>query len=191
MPSASASHLTIDLLVSVTSLVILRSLSVSSFSIRLDSLSSRKAPVGNNSFVKLINILVFNDFIEFTIRVISMPDANVETRFEPITLKANNRNEALMYILVSAKSPSKLYWCECDILVSPPLSLAHDKELNVGRSRVGILKPNGKIEKQIKLYTRPNNFPDSYPVKITTYLYDEDGAIVERLEQNENIKCEA
>lgn len=120
-----------------------------------------------------------------------MPDAKVETRFDPVSLKANNRNEATMFLSVSATNGSKIYWCECDIIVSPPLSLAHDKELNIGRTRVGILKPDHKLEKQVKLYTRPNNFPDNYPVSITTYLYDEEGVIAERIEQSELIKCEA
>ncbi|MDE1871632.1 MAG: hypothetical protein KGI06_05345 [Candidatus Micrarchaeota archaeon] len=120
-----------------------------------------------------------------------MPIVKVETRFEPKSLKANNRNEAVMYLSVSADENSKIYWCECDIVANSPLSLAHDKELSIGRTRVGILKPGSRLEKQIKLYTRPNNFPDSYPVSVTTYLYDEDGAIAERMEQNESIKCEA
>ncbi len=120
-----------------------------------------------------------------------MPIANVETRFEPESLKANRRNEATMFMKVSTTDPQKVYWCECDISVSPPLSLAHDKDLDIGRTRVGILKPGSAIEKQVKLYTSPNNFPDHYPVKITAYLYDEDGAIAEREEQSETIKCEA
>lgn len=119
-----------------------------------------------------------------------MTISKLETRFEPATLKANKKNEAVMHLSLSANASHKNYWCECDIVVGHPLSLAHDKELNVGRTRVGILKANKKIEKQIKLYTRPNNFPDSYPVDITVYLYDEDGAIAERVEQKETIKCE-
>lgn len=119
-----------------------------------------------------------------------MPSAKIETKFEPVSLKANNRNEATMYISLESDS-EKTFWCECDIMVSPPLSLAHDKELNVGRTRIGILRPKGGIGKQVKLYTRPNNFPDDYPVSITTYLYDEDGAIAERIEQREKVKCEA
>lgn len=120
-----------------------------------------------------------------------MPIVKLETRFDPATLQANKRNEAVMYLSVSLADGQKSYWCECDITVNAPLSLAHDKELNAGRTRVGILHPSSKIEKPIKLYTRPNNFPDHYPVSITTYLYDEDGAIAERFEQSENIKCEA
>jgi hypothetical protein len=120
-----------------------------------------------------------------------MPNASVETKFDPISLKANNRNEATMFLSVSAAHDTNIYWCECDILVNPPLSLAHDKELNIGRTRVGILRPGKKLERQIKLYTRPNNFADDYPVSITTYLYDEEGVIAERIEQSELIKCEA
>ena len=120
-----------------------------------------------------------------------MPNAKVETRFEPVSLKANNKNEAIMYISIQSADDSKIYWCECDITVRPPLSLAYDKELNMGHTRIGMIKPNGKIEKPIKLYTRPNNVPDDYPVSIVAYLYDEEGAIFERIEQSEKIKCEA
>lgn len=117
--------------------------------------------------------------------------AKVETRFEPESLKANRKNEATMYLTISSTDNGKAYWCECDINVNPPLSLAHDKELNLGRTRIGILKPMNRLEKQIRLFTRPNNFPDNYPINITAYLYDEDGAISERIEHSEPIKCEA
>lgn len=120
-----------------------------------------------------------------------MSSAKVETRFEPASLKANNKNEATMYLSIHSTNESKMHWCECDITVSSPLSLAHDKELNVGHIRIGLLKPKGKLEKPVKLYTRPNNFPDSYPVSIIAYLYDDDGTIAERIEQSQNIKCEA
>jgi hypothetical protein len=122
--------------------------------------------------------------------VIDMPIAKIETRFEPMSLKANVKNEATINLSVKLTEGSGTYWCECDIIVKPPLSLAYDKELNIGRTRVGILKPNQKLEKQIKLYTRPNNIPDNYPVLVTLYLYDEDGAIAERMETSEPIKCE-
>jgi len=118
-----------------------------------------------------------------------MPVIKMETRFEPAKLRANRRNEAVMYIAVSTDD-EKEYWCQCDILVNSPLSLAHDKELNAGRTMIGILKQGRKIEKQIKLYTRPNNFPDNYQINITAYLYDEDGAIAERLVKDETILCE-
>lgn len=122
--------------------------------------------------------------------MITMTIPKLETRFEPEVLAANKKNEATMHLTVTSGENQLNYWCECDILVSHPLSLAPDKELDVGRTRVGILRPNKRIEKQIKLYTRPNNFPDTYNVKVTVYLYDEDGAIAERFEQSEIIKCE-
>ena len=114
----------------------------------------------------------------------------IEARFEPAVLKANKKNEAVMYLSLTSDGDKKVYWCECDIVVKPPLSLAHDKELNLGRTRVGILSHKKKIEKQVRLFTRPNNFSDTYPIDITVYLYDEDGAIAERIEHKESIKCE-
>lgn len=73
--------------------------------------------------------------------------------------------------------------------VKPPLSLAHDKELNTGRTKVGIVKPNGSLDKRIRLFPRPNNFPDDYPVSVTAYIYDGDGAIAERMETNGTLPC--
>lgn len=119
-----------------------------------------------------------------------MPVVKVNTKFEPAVMKAYKKNETVMSLSLSSSDSAKTYWCECDITVQPPLSLAHDKELNIGRTRIGILKPNGNLEKQIKLYTRPNNFPDNYNFNITTYVYDEDGAIAERWEHDQTIKCE-
>lgn len=114
----------------------------------------------------------------------------LETRFEPATLKANKKNEVTMHISLSTSGDEKRsYWCECDINVQSPLSLAHDKELNIGRTRIGILNGKKKVDKQIKLYTRPNNFADTYPINITIYFYDEEGVIAERIEHNESIKC--
>jgi hypothetical protein len=120
-----------------------------------------------------------------------MPVVKIETRFEPKSLKVNTKAEATLYVSVSAdESNHKTYWCECDINVKSPLSLAQDKELDLGRTRMGILKAKHNVEKQIKLFTRPNSYADTYPVSITAYLYDEDGAIAERVVQEEGIKCE-
>lgn len=118
-----------------------------------------------------------------------MATVSISSKLEPAQLKARKNNEAVMHLSVSNSDPAKTYWCECEISVKPPLSLAHDKELNMGRTRIGILKPNGSMEKPIKLYTRPNNYPDDYQVTITAYVYDEDGAIAERIEKPEYVKC--
>lgn len=81
------------------------------------------------------------------------------------------------------------YWCECDVSVKPPLSLAHDKELNTGRTKVGIVRPNSSLSKRVRLFILPNNFPDDYQVSITAYVYGEDGAISERIEKMEHLPC--
>lgn len=119
-----------------------------------------------------------------------MATIDLTTEFEPQVLKAYTRNEAVMKITMKSLDQARTFWCECDINVKPPLTLAHDKDLGVGRTRVGILKPNGEIMKPIKLYTSTNNFPDEYPISITAYVYDEDGAIAERLEFAKSVKCE-
>lgn len=119
-----------------------------------------------------------------------MPVVKLETRFEPTALKVNKRGETTMYLSLSAEDSHKTYWCECDISVKSPLSLAHDKELDMGHIRIGMLKTKRKIEKPVKLFTRPNNYADTYPVSITAYLYDEDGVIAERVVQHEGIRCE-
>jgi hypothetical protein len=119
-----------------------------------------------------------------------MAAIRLTVKFEPQKLRAYNRNEAVMNLAFENADGAKQYWCECEIEVKPPLSLAGDKELNAGRTRVGIVKPAESKSKQVKLYTRPNNFPDSYSVGITTFVYDDDGTIAERLEQTESIACE-
>ncbi len=119
-----------------------------------------------------------------------MPKAEISARFEPGVLKAYAKNEAMLVITMKNLDGAP-YWCECDVSVKRPLSLAYDKELGAGRTRMGILKPNGTIEKKIKIFTLPNNFPDDYQVSMTAYVYGEDGAIAERLERSEIVPCKA
>ena len=119
-----------------------------------------------------------------------MPAVKIETRFEPGSLKVNRRGEVTMHLSISTEDGHKTYWCECDINVKPPLSLAHDKELDLGRTRIGILKGKQQYRKADTALHRPNSYADTYPVSITAYLYDEDGAIAERVVQEEGIRCE-
>lgn len=118
-----------------------------------------------------------------------MSDLSVSTKFIPEKLKAYAKNEVTMVIRLDNANKTNHYWCECDVNVKSPLSLAHDRELDTGRTRMGIVKPEGAIEKQIKVYTRPNNFPDDYAINITAYVYDKDGAISERIELPAKIEC--
>ncbi len=117
-----------------------------------------------------------------------MPNTDIDIDFTPRQLRAFSRNEAHMTINVKNLS-ANTYWCECEIMLMPPLSLANDSEMNSGRMRVGIIKPMGKMSKQVKVYTRPNNYPDDYKFSIVAFVYDEDGAIAERVEKKASIAC--
>lgn len=108
--------------------------------------------------------------------------------FTPSSLKAFSRNEAEMTITLKNLG-GNTYWSECEVVVSAPLSLAHDSELNMGRTRLGILKPFANISKPVKIYTRPNNYPDEYTFSIVAYVYDSDAAIAERIEKKVSIMC--
>ena len=116
-------------------------------------------------------------------------NVDIDVSFIPQKLKSFSRNEVRMEINLKNLTESSLYWGECEIVVASPLSLAHDIEMNTGKTRIGILKPMGGSSKIVKLYTRPNNYPDDYKFKITAYIYDEDGAIAERFDKNLSIEC--
>ncbi len=118
-----------------------------------------------------------------------MDKVEVKVNFEPNILKADSKNEIVATLSYTNKDSEKLFWCESDLVVKSPLTLARDISLSSGRARVGILKPNSGIEKKIKIYTLPNNLPDSYEVNITTYVYDEEAVISERIEQKEYLEC--
>jgi hypothetical protein len=79
------------------------------------------------------------------------------------------------------------HWCECDIEVKAPVSLAPDKELPFGRTRVGIVSAAHPISKPVKIYTDHAVVDGDYRIGITAYLYDEDGAISVRKEVAESI----
>lgn len=118
-----------------------------------------------------------------------MGNADVAVSFSPPTLKAFARNEAKMDLLVANGSTTNTFWCECELRITSPLSLAPDSELNSGRMRIGIIKPLGRNTKSVRLYTRPNNYPDDYKFSITAYFYDEDGTISERVDKDVSIAC--
>jgi hypothetical protein len=113
----------------------------------------------------------------------------IKIDFEPKKLKAYSKNEAFMRVSVISNDENT-YWCECDVMLSPPLSLSHDSELTTGRTRMGILKPSGTLSKPVRIYTKPNNFPDNYNVNVIAYIYDNDGAIAERVESRASVVCE-
>ncbi|MGC8495695.1 MAG: hypothetical protein ACP5RM_00265 [Candidatus Micrarchaeia archaeon] len=119
-----------------------------------------------------------------------MPNIGINTSVEPSVLRAYSKNEATLSMRFENGYDDKILWCECEIHVEKPLSLAHDRELLLGKTRIGIIKPRGSISKQVKLFTQPNNYPSDYNYSIILYAYDEDGAIAERQEYKSMVKCE-
>ncbi len=107
---------------------------------------------------------------------------------DPPVLKAFVRNEASVSLSFS-NGDDAIYWCECEVKVAAPLTLAHDRDLKSGMTKVGILKPNGSAEKRIKVYTSSNSFPDTYEVSVTAFLYDETGSIAKRIDHKFGIEC--
>lgn len=116
-------------------------------------------------------------------------NVDIDVSFSPQKLRAFSRNEVRMEVKLRNLTNNSTFWGECEITVSSPLSLAHDIEMNAGKTRIGILKPGGSAVKAIRLYTRPNNYPDEYKFKITAYVYDEDGAIAERVDKDLGLEC--
>ncbi len=118
-----------------------------------------------------------------------MDNIELKINFDPPELKQNIKNEFFIILNFSNTNNDLNFWCECDLLVKHPLSLAHDKMLDIGRTRVGIIEPKQNIEKRIKIYTRPNNYPGEYELNLTAYLYDREGIISERIDRKETIIC--
>ena len=113
---------------------------------------------------------------------------DISVNVDPPVLKAFMRNEASVSLSFRNDGDS-IYWCECEVRVAPPLTLAHDRDLKNGLTKVGMLRPNGTAEKKIKVYTSSNSFPDTYEVGVTAFLYDETGSIAQRVEHKFGIEC--
>lgn len=117
-----------------------------------------------------------------------MSKVNLEVTFDPEKAKANSKNEITMALTLSAQE-DRMLWCEVDILVKYPLSLAYDRELKAARSRLGLLMPGKTIEKKVKLYTMPNNPAGQYLVGVIAYAYGEDGVIEDRQQRKAELDC--
>jgi hypothetical protein len=137
--------------------------------------------------VKVIKYL--SSIIVIVLYGVFMATLEMKTSFEPDSLRAFMKNEFKMRLTFKNIDKEHTYWCESDVIAKAPLSLAHDMPLETGRIRIGILKPESEISKVVNLYTLPNNFPDDYKIKFTVYLYDDDGAIHERVEETSSIEC--
>lgn len=109
--------------------------------------------------------------------------------FSPLRLAAYMRNEAEMEVSVRNPGEQPL-WVECDVKVPSALSLAPDRQLEGGRTRLGIALPGESASKKIKVYAGPQSYPDEYKIVLTIYAYGQDGAIASREERKEYLRCE-
>ncbi len=113
----------------------------------------------------------------------------VTAHFSPIRLSAFTRNDAEMD--VSVKNPgAQPLWLECDVKVPTALSLAPDRVLESGRTRLGIVLPGESAGKKVKIYAGAQSYPDEYKIILTIYAYGQDGAIVTREDRKEYLRCE-
>ncbi|MDE1865322.1 MAG: hypothetical protein KGH94_01625 [Candidatus Micrarchaeota archaeon] len=116
--------------------------------------------------------------------------STVKIAFEPELVDRSKAGEVNMKMEFCAPAAKKAYWCACEIQVRSPLSLSHDVFLDKVGMRVGILSPSKKsIQKQVKLFSTPSISTNDYLVTVTTYLYDDEGAIEERHDTSEVIRC--
>ena len=118
-----------------------------------------------------------------------MGDIKVRINFNPERIDAGKRGEGEVLIDLSNSSKDKLFWCECDLHIDHQFSLAMDRDLNEGRTRVGIIKPGGAASKRVRFYTKHGSYPGKYKVSVTMYAYDEDGAIAERSDIDTELEC--
>ncbi len=106
----------------------------------------------------------------------------------PEHMKAFSFNEAEMKITLSTNGESAC-WVEATVAVPRPLSLAPDRSLETGKMLFGILSNGAEREKRVKIFANGDVYPNIYSVKITLFIYDESGAISERMEISKDIEC--
>lgn len=113
-------------------------------------------------------------------------DASISLSQERIRAFVYSEFELNLSISSSDRDP---YWAEAVYEVPSPLSLAPDKALQSAKSLVGILQNSETRQKRVKIYAGNETYPEIYKIKITIFLYDNDGAISERKEYVKEIEC--
>lgn len=108
--------------------------------------------------------------------------------FTPMRLTAYMRNEVEMEVGANNAGDQPL-WIECDVKVPSAISLAPDRQLEGGRTRLGIALPGEKVGKKVKIYAGAASYPDEYKLTMTFYAYGKDGAIAKRIDHIERLRC--
>lgn len=108
--------------------------------------------------------------------------------FTPIRLTSYQRNEVEMEVGVQNGGPQPL-WIECDVKVPSAISLAPDRVLEGGRTRMGIALAGHSVSKKVKIYGGAASYPDDYKISLTFYAYGQDGTIAQRIDHHERLRC--
>ncbi len=112
----------------------------------------------------------------------------IRTSFYPIRLQAYQRSECDMEVSVLNTTGQPL-WLECDAKVPEAISLAPDRQLSAGRTRLGIAIPGGVCKKKVKVYAGAASYPDTFKILVTVFAYGQDGAIAYRQENRSDLRC--
>lgn len=112
----------------------------------------------------------------------------VSAHFTPLRLTAYMRNEVEMEVTVHNPDVQPL-WLECDVKLPGALSLAPDRQLEGGRSRLGIALPGELVHRKVKIYAGAATYPDEYKIVLTIYAFGPDGVIVTREERKEHLRA--
>jgi len=120
-----------------------------------------------------------------------MPNLELSIESSPQELMAFRRNEldVKLKFALSDVDPSSSYWVETLVEVEPPISLAPDRSLKLGKINVGILSNGVVKEKRFKIFSNNDIYPDTFRIKITTLIYDSDGAVADRKEVKYDVTC--
>jgi len=120
-----------------------------------------------------------------------MPNLELSIESNPQELMAFRRNEldVKLKFALSDVDPSSSYWVETLVEVEPPISLAPDRSLKLGKINVGILSNGVVKEKRFKIFSNNDIYPDTFRIKITTLIYDSDGAVADRKEVKYDVTC--
>ncbi|MFA5382036.1 MAG: hypothetical protein WC356_02640 [Candidatus Micrarchaeia archaeon] len=113
----------------------------------------------------------------------------VAASFFPIRLIAHTPNNIEMEIVVT-NNTDEIYWIECDVELPDSISLAQDKKLLKGRTRIGIAKPKSKVFKRVKVYGDTNTYPDLYKIKLTAYGFNQESVIKTNATNIIKLRCE-
>jgi hypothetical protein len=113
---------------------------------------------------------------------------DIKTSFYPIRIMAHQRNEVELEVDVLNTAASPL-WIECDIKLPEAISLAPDRILTSGKTRMGIVIPGKSIKKKIKIYAGAQSYPDTYRIAYTIFAFGPDGVIAYRQDGKTDLRC--